>query len=207
MRRGPLVIYWGANHWVTAPSVHRNLANRCPERPQSCRARALRSSYTAVMLVIGGARRLRLIRPIEPGTMSNTDSEQLAYEFFRRVWAPPHDLAAIDELMTEDYRITTAGAVISGREAFKAWVAGMQSMVGEATNEHLEVFTNAAGDRVVSRWMTRGFNNGMFGLPADGRRIAFSGIAIWRVEDGRLAECWIERSALELYNELRSAEP
>ena len=138
--------------------------------------------------------------------MSNPGSERLAYEFFRRVWAPPHDLDAIDELMTDDYRITTAGAVISGRAAFKSWVAAMQATVGEATNEHLEVFTNAAGDRVVSRWMTRGYNNGMFGLPADGRPIAFSGIAIWRVKDGRLAECWVERSALELFNELKAAQ-
>jgi hypothetical protein len=137
--------------------------------------------------------------------MSSASSERLAREFFRRVWAPPHDLDAIDELMTEDYRITSAGVVISGREAFKSWVAAMQRTIGGATNEHLEVFTNASGDKIVSRWMTRGVNNGVFGLPADGRPIAFSGIAIWRVDAGRLAECWVERSALELYNALRSS--
>lgn len=140
--------------------------------------------------------------------MTNANSKHLAREFFRRVWAPPHDLDAIDDLMTEDYRITTAGVVIEGREAFKAWVAGMQQAVGAAKNEHLEVFTNETGDRVVSRWITRGFNNGMYGLPADGRPIAFTGIAIWRVEGARLAECWVERSALELYNELlRGSKP
>jgi predicted ester cyclase len=131
-------------------------------------------------------------------------NERLAYEFFRRVWAPPHDLDAIDELMTENYRITTAGNVIAGRAAFKAWVAEMQKTITGATNEHLEVFTNAAGDRIVSRWITRGRNNGMFGLPADGAPVAFTGIAIWRVENGRLAECWVERSAWELYNDLQA---
>jgi predicted ester cyclase len=136
--------------------------------------------------------------------MTDTHGEQLAHAFFRRVWTPPHELGAIDELMTEDYRITTAGSVISGRKAFKAWVAEMQAAVGDATNTHLEVFANAPGDRVVSRWVTRGVNRGVFGLPADGRAIEFTGIAIWRVEGGRLAECWVERSALELYNRLRS---
>ena len=130
-------------------------------------------------------------------------SEHLAREFFRRVWAPPHDLGAIDELMTEDYRITTAGSLVEGRENFKAWVAKMQLTVGGATNEHLEVFTNASGDRVVSRWVTRGTNNGMFGLPGDGCPVEFSGIAIWRVEGNRLAECWVERSAFELFSRLR----
>ena len=134
-------------------------------------------------------------------------AEQLAREFFRRVWSPPHDLDAIDELMTEDYRIATAGSVVEGRDAFKAWVASMQRLVKDATNEHLEIIVNASGDRVVSRWVTRGFNNGMFGLPADGQRIEFSGIAIWRVEEGRLAECWIERSAHELYDRLRGSQP
>lgn len=129
-------------------------------------------------------------------------AEQLARDFFARVWAPPHDLDAIDQLMAENYRITTAGAVVEGREPFKAWVKAMQHLVLGATNEHLEIITSASGDRVVSRWITRGRNNGMFGLPADGRDIAFSGIAIWRVENGRLAECWVERSAYELFGRL-----
>ncbi|HET6765352.1 MAG TPA: nuclear transport factor 2 family protein [Longimicrobiaceae bacterium] len=128
--------------------------------------------------------------------------EQLPVEFFRRVWAPPHDLDAIDEMMTEDYTITTAGSVIRGRAAFKEWVRHFQTLLLDATNETLEVFASASGDRVVSRWVCRGRNNGIFGLPADGRAVSFSGIAIWRVEGGRLAECWVERSALELYRSL-----
>lgn len=129
---------------------------------------------------------------------------RLAREFFERVWAPPHDLDAIDELMTPDYRITTAGTLIEGRDRFKAWVAQMQQSVGDATNEHLDLFADQDGRRVVSRWITRGINKGIFGLPADGQAIAFTGIAIWRVAGDRLAECWVERSAFELYRELTS---
>ncbi len=108
--------------------------------------------------------------------------------------------------MTLEYRITTAGHLVEGREAFKAWVASMQSLVREATNEHLEIITNAAGDRVVSRWITRGRNNGMFNLPADQSPVAFTGIAIWRVEGERLAECWVERSAFELFQTIRERQ-
>ena len=131
--------------------------------------------------------------------MSNRDEAiQLAREFFRRVWAPPHDLNAIDELMSSDYRLVNAGQVIEGRERFKEWVAAMQKTIGNATNEHLEIFTNPAGDRVVSRWITRGFNHGLFGTEPDGQPVEYTGLSIWRVQDGRLAECWVERSALEL---------
>jgi predicted ester cyclase len=128
--------------------------------------------------------------------------ERLPVEFFRRVWAPPHDLDAIDELMTEDYTITTGGHVVRGREAFKDWVRAFQQQLPDAANETLEVFANAAGDRVVSRWVCHGRNGGLFELPADGRPVAFTGIAIWRVENGRLAECWVERAAWEAYREL-----
>lgn len=130
-------------------------------------------------------------------------AEHLAAEFFRRVWAPPHDLQAIDDLMTDDYRITSAGRVIEGRDAFKAWVAEMQRQVADATNEHLDLFVDGTGQKVVSRWVTHGRNNGVFGLPADDDEIEFTGIAIWTVRDGRLAECWVERSALELYLQLK----
>lgn len=135
--------------------------------------------------------------------MASTKAESLAREFFEHVWKPPHDLSAIDRLMTENYRITTAGHVVEGRDAFKAWVAKMQQTVRDATNEHLDLFTNPQGDRVVSRWITRGIDNGMFGLRATGTPIEFSGIAIWRVTGNRLAECWVERSAFELYEKLR----
>lgn len=137
----------------------------------------------------------------------SAEAERLPDEFFRRVWTPPHDLDAIEELMTEDYRITTGGVVIQGRAAFRAWVADFQRLLLDAANETLEVFASPAGDRVVSRWICRGRNNGIFGLPADGRAVQFTGIAIWRVEGGRLAECWVERSALELYRQLSAAEP
>ena len=95
--------------------------------------------------------------------MVQSQPERLAYEFFRRVWTPPHELDAIDDLMTEDYRITTAFKVVSGRAAFKAWVAETQKHIPDAANEHLEVFTSAAGDRVASRWVTRGTNTAFLG--------------------------------------------
>lgn len=130
--------------------------------------------------------------------------ERLVYEFFSRGWCPPHQLEAIDELMTEDYCITTAGIVVKGRTEFKNWVGGFQKLLLEAENEIVDIFYNEAQNKVVSRWICRGKNNGLFGLPANDKLISFSGIAIWTVRDGRLSECWVERSAYELYQNLKS---
>lgn len=132
-------------------------------------------------------------------------AEQLALTFLARVWGPDHELDAIDELMTEDYVIISGGKTIAGRDNFKHWVQQFQHVLLDARTINQEVFANAAGDRVVSRWTCSGRNNGMLGLPADGRPIRFTGVAIWEVRHGRLAKCWAERSAWELYQELTEA--
>ena len=127
---------------------------------------------------------------------------QIALEFLERVWGPQHELDAIDELMTDDYRIFSGGTLIEGRNAFKEWVREFQRVLPQARTVNQEIFANATGDLVVSRWICTGSNNGIFGLPPDGRLVSFTGISIWKVRDQRLSECWVERSALELYKEL-----
>jgi ketosteroid isomerase-like protein len=129
-------------------------------------------------------------------------AQGLALEFLSRVWGAEHELNAIDDLMTEDYVITSGGVPIRGREAFKTWVAEFQRKLIDARTQSIETFADASGEIVVSRWICIGKNNGIFGLPADGRPVSFTGIAIWRIRDHRLSECWVERSALELYREL-----
>lgn len=124
-------------------------------------------------------------------------AEALALVFLQRVWGPQHDLEAIDELMTEDYVIVSGGKAIRGRAAFKVWVREFQERLHDAITISHDCFANAAGDRVVSRWICTGKNNGVFNLSADGRPLEFSGIAIWRIQGDRLAECWVERSVGE----------
>lgn len=122
-------------------------------------------------------------------------AEKLARDFLERVWGRQHDIAAVDELMTPDYVIHSGGKTVRGREAFKAWVVEFQRLMPEAVDEILDVFANAAGERVCARWINRGRNNGVFGLPPDGRLIEFHGISVWKVQEGRLAECWVERES------------
>lgn len=124
-------------------------------------------------------------------------AEALARDFLRRVWSSNADLDAIDSLMTDDYVLHSAGTVVRGRDAFKEWVRTFRTALRDAENEVLDVFADGTGERVAARWICRGSNRGIFGLPPDGAPVEFSGIAVWRVRDGRLAECWVERSALE----------
>jgi hypothetical protein len=83
--------------------------------------------------------------------------------------------------VTEDFIITTAGVDVAGRENFKTWVAGFQSKIADLEIETIETVANLDGSRVSSRWRVTGHNNGMFGLPADGKPVAFTGNAILAV--------------------------
>ncbi len=127
------------------------------------------------------------------------DPIALVNYFFENVWQAPHPLDIIDELMTEDYKITSGGKVIEGRNPFKTWVQEFHDVLLDAKTVSVDAFSNGAGTKVVSRWVCTGKNNGVFGLKPNGEPISFTGIAIWNIKDNRFTECWVERNALEIY--------
>jgi len=49
----------------------------------------------------------------------------------------------------------------------------------------------AEGDRVTTRWTMRGTHNGVFmGVPQTGRKVEITGIAIFRIVDGKIVDRW-----------------
>jgi predicted ester cyclase len=58
----------------------------------------------------------------------------------------------------------------------------------------------AEGDRVAVRYTTRAVHGGtLFGIPPSGRRITLTGIEVYRVVDGQVAEMWGEADMSELF--------
>jgi SnoaL-like domain len=101
------------------------------------------------------------------------------------------------QLDSEDVVITHAGTDIVGQAAFKEWIKAFTSKIREPRLVSHDMFSSVDGTRVVSRWTLTGFNQGMFGTPADDRPVQFTGIAIWgEVRNGKLPRNWVERSAL-----------
>jgi steroid delta-isomerase-like uncharacterized protein len=127
-----------------------------------------------------------------------TAGEKLVAELWKHVYNLPQDLDAIDRVCSEDVILTSSGTDIKGRVEFKRWAAAFSSKIKGIKLVNNEMFTSADGTRVVSRWTVTGTNGGMFGTPADGKPVKFTGIAIWEVRDGKLAHNWVERSAWEL---------
>ena len=134
--------------------------------------------------------------------MTPEESVSLVERFWDEVWRACNP-DAIDQFVTDDFVITTAGVDVTGPENFKVWVADFQSTITELQWQTIETFSNVEGSRVASRFRVTGRNNGMFGLPADGKPVAFTGTAVLAVTTGgKLARNWVERSAWELYKQL-----
>ena len=61
----------------------------------------------------------------------------------------------------------------------------------------------AEGDRVVVRYTVEGIHTGNFyGIPATGRTVSMSGISIYRLTGGKLAEAWVQYDQLGLMQQL-----
>lgn len=137
----------------------------------------------------------------EPG--ESLDAVGILHRFWVEVWQSPQNPDAIDDLVADDFVITSAGRDVVSRQEFKKWVIAFQDTIHDIEFEPVETFQNADGSRVVSRWVLTGRNNGFAGTEPCGSPIRMTGVAVWAVrEDGKLTHNWVERNALEIVREL-----
>jgi steroid delta-isomerase-like uncharacterized protein len=63
----------------------------------------------------------------------------------------------------------------------------------------------AEGDKVVVRWTGTGTHQGeLIGIPASGKPVKFTGITIYRIADGKIAESWWAYDAFGLVQQITS---
>jgi hypothetical protein len=134
--------------------------------------------------------------------VSQQKAVEIVQRFWREVWQQKNPDAA-DQLVTEDFSITSGGVQIGPRENFKAWVRSFLDSISDLNFEVVEIFQNETGDRVVTRWIVRGKNNGFMGLDPCQSPIYLTGTAIIQIGvDGLLKHNWVERNGLEVYRSL-----
>jgi len=67
----------------------------------------------------------------------------------------------------------------------------------------------AEGDKVVARWRSRATHQGEYmGIPPTGKEVEFTGISVYRIEEGKIAESWNLEDKLGLMRQIGAiAEP
>lgn len=107
-----------------------------------------------------------------------------------------------DEIVGADYlNHDPAPGEQPGRAGLAAFVAHMHAGFPDGRFE-VERFV-VEGDTVVTRWRATGTHHGAFmGIPATGRAVNITGVAIHRIADGRIVESWGNWDMLGLLQQL-----
>ncbi len=64
-------------------------------------------------------------------------------------------------------------------------------------------FSVAQGDIVVVHWTARGTSHGTFlMLPPTGKTVEYTGVSMYRIEDGKIAEIWEARNTMGIMRQL-----
>jgi steroid delta-isomerase-like uncharacterized protein len=117
-------------------------------------------------------------------------NKELVRRFYKEVYVG-WNMALADEVVSPQFTShdwPKGGA--TGPRAFRDYYAAMRAAVPDAHYEVDDLI--AEGDRVVVRWRLLGTHKGSFrGIAASGRPITLKGIAIYRVESGKLMERWV----------------
>lgn len=133
--------------------------------------------------------------------MSGANSE-LVRRFYEEVWNRGN-LDVADEVFADDYvRHDWRPSQAQPGPAGQKRIAGDFRRAFPDLRFDVEMII-AEGDLVAARWTAEGTNSGAWGgQSATGRRARFSGVNIFRFQDGKVAELWNHRDDLGLMQQL-----
>jgi steroid delta-isomerase-like uncharacterized protein len=114
------------------------------------------------------------------------------------------NFSTFDQLIAADFVHHSFPASIPGPEGYKQilamFTAGFPDL--RVTLEDIV----AEGDRVMTRGYFTGTHKGAFmGIPPTGKTVRVSYMDVWRLEDGRIAENWVQLDMMALAQQLGCA--
>lgn len=123
--------------------------------------------------------------------MSLEDNKALVCRFLDEVYNKGN-LAVADELVAEDYASHNQLELeVLGPEGIKQVAVLQRNAFPDLATQVDDIL--AEGDKVVVRGVDRGTHQGPFmGFAPTGRQFVITWIDIFRIENGKLAEAWLE---------------
>jgi steroid delta-isomerase-like uncharacterized protein len=94
------------------------------------------------------------------------------------LWNHNGNLDAAEEIFAPDYAEAAKQEAADFRQGFPDVVSNIEDLIAE-------------GDKVVARWTSRATHKGEYmGIPPTGKEVEFTGISVYRIEGGKIAESW-----------------
>jgi predicted ester cyclase len=112
------------------------------------------------------------------------------------------NLGVLDEMFSPEYRLNFPGAARPlDLVATKQFYSKLYTALPDLKHTiHEQV---AEGDKVVTRWTAQGTHKGeLLGRAPTGTRVSFSGINIYRIADGKLAESHVSWDVMGIASQL-----
>jgi steroid delta-isomerase-like uncharacterized protein len=122
--------------------------------------------------------------------MSAEQNKALICRYYEEMWNR-WDFALVDELIDKSIAFRgSLGVSVQAREGFKEYMQTVRRAFPDFHNRIEELI--AEDDKVMARLTYTGTHSGeLFGVAATGRRVTYSGAAIFQVADGRVVEGWV----------------
>jgi len=127
------------------------------------------------------------------------ENEQVVLRY-KEMWNT-RNLDIADEIISADYVGHDPLTSSAGPAGVKSAV--QQALAAFPDLQFIREETFTSGERVVTRWTLSGTHRGEFkGVPPTGRAVIVSGISIYRLVNGKIAESWTQWDALGLMQQL-----
>jgi steroid delta-isomerase-like uncharacterized protein len=113
-----------------------------------------------------------------------------------------HDLTRHHDFIHDDIVVNQAGA--EPVVGFDAYITMMEALYDGVPDFHVVLEDQFATDeRVVCRWRLGGTHKGdVFGIPATGKAIEYTGVSVWEIEGGKARRGWIFADSISLMAQL-----
>jgi predicted ester cyclase len=129
----------------------------------------------------------------EPGReipMSAQENKDLVHREQQELWNHTGDLDAAQELFAADQAEAAKQEAADFRRAFPDVVSTIEDLIAE-------------GDKLVARWRSRATHQGEYmGIAPTGNEVEFTGISVYRIEEGKIAQSWNIEDQLGLMRQI-----
>jgi steroid delta-isomerase-like uncharacterized protein len=135
--------------------------------------------------------------------MSTEENKAVARRELEEIFAAKGNLDAAEEIYAPDYvsHQPAGGEDLHGPEAIKQFAAGVREAFPD-----LEITIEdqiAEGDKVVTRFRTRGTHQGeLWGIPPTGKKVEITNMTMSRIEGGKMVEEWPAPDRLGMMQQL-----
>jgi predicted ester cyclase len=114
----------------------------------------------------------------EKMNMSAEENKALVRREQEELWNHSGNLDAAEELFAPDYIEAAKQEAADFRRGFPDVVSTIEDLIAE-------------GNNIVARWRSRATHQGEYmGIPPSGKEVEFTGISVYRIEAGKIAESW-----------------